>query len=95
MRKEWYGQTINDMNSSKNTFYPKMYRKVGLKMKNSSYLKNMAMLVLYNSILLRGIDTRMLISGHFLFKKFPHREEFSTIITPNVGYRNMELCLDK
>jgi hypothetical protein len=49
----------------------------------------MVVLALYNPILLRGIDTRMLVSGSFLFKKFPHREEFSTIINPNVGYRYM------
>jgi hypothetical protein len=55
----------------------------------------MAMLALYNPILLRGIDTRMLINGLLLFKKISHRKEFSTIVNPNVGYRNMELCLDE
>ena len=64
-------------------------------MKCGSRFKNMAVLALYNPILLRGVDTRMLIIGPFLLKKISHRKEFSTIINSNVSYRNMELCLDK
>jgi len=55
----------------------------------------MVVLALYNPILLRGIDTRMLISGPVLFKKIPNRKEFATIINPNIGYRNMELGVNK
>ena len=64
-------------------------------MKCVSRFKNMVVLTLYNPIFLRGVDTRILIVGPFLFKKISHRKEFSTIIKPNVSYRNMELCFDK
>jgi hypothetical protein len=66
-----------------------------LKAKCASGFKNMAVLALYNPILLRDIDTRVLIVYPFLFEKIAHRKEFATIINPSVGDRNMKLCLDE
>lgn len=53
-------ETIDEISSGKNTFPPKLDRKMGLKTKGASGFKKMTMFSFNNAILLGGINTRSL-----------------------------------
>jgi len=88
-------QTINQMDSGKNTFCPKTQRKIGLKTKGTGRLKDMTMFAFDNPILLGCINARVLINGAILSKKITYRKEFPPIIDSNFGDGSIKLGFDK
>ena len=97
-REDWGRQPIDEVNSSKSTFPPKLGRKLSLKFQSPSYLQNVTMFAFHNPILLRRVNTRVLKNDTIILKKRTKRNKFSTIITLkslNVGFKLSENKTEK